>query len=130
MRPACPLLGINARCYYPSQPNNLITLSPDLLAHMNAVFSSYTRSTWFGAATRAEVGKDHVSRQLDEMKHTKRHQQMAFEVCLSSEQMCLLRSDYASTRATEIPPWNQTLMRIYMSFSNRLTGDCNIARWF
>lgn len=58
-------------------PNELITSSPELLAHMNAVRSQYTRSYWFNAATRVEPGKDHVFSQLDENKHTKRRQQMA-----------------------------------------------------
>ena len=58
-------------------PNDLITSSPDLLAHMNAVRSPYTRSTWFNAATRTEVGRDHVFSQIDEAQHTKRRQQMA-----------------------------------------------------
>lgn len=58
-------------------PNDLVTSSPDLLAHMNAVRSPYTRSTWFNGATRVEPGKDHVFSQLDEEKHTKRRQQMA-----------------------------------------------------
>jgi cytochrome P450 len=48
-----------------------------LLAHINAVRSPYTRSPWFNAATRTEVGKDHVFSQLDEAAHTKRRQQMA-----------------------------------------------------
>ena len=44
---------------------------------MNAVRSPYTRSTWFNAATRTEVGRDHVFSQIDEAQHTKRRQQMA-----------------------------------------------------
>jgi cytochrome P450 len=58
-------------------PNELVTSSPELLAHINAVRSQYTRSYWFNAATRVEPGKDHVFSQLDEEKHTKRRQQMA-----------------------------------------------------
>ncbi|XPS93170.1 hypothetical protein M3J09_002538 [Ascochyta lentis] len=58
-------------------PNELVTSSPELLAHMNAVRSQYTRSYWFNASTRVEPGKDHVFSQLDEQKHTKRRQQMA-----------------------------------------------------
>jgi hypothetical protein len=58
-------------------PNDLVTSSPELLAHMNAVRSPYTRSTWFNASTRVEPGKDHVFSELDEEKHTKRRQQMA-----------------------------------------------------
>ncbi|KAI4623046.1 uncharacterized protein J4E87_006139 [Alternaria ethzedia] len=58
-------------------PNDLITSSPDLLAHMNAVRSPYTRTAWYNKAVRMEVGKDHVFSQLDEAQHTKRRQQMA-----------------------------------------------------
>ncbi|CAA9961570.1 Pisatin demethylase [Pyrenophora teres f. maculata] len=58
-------------------PNELITSSPDVLARMSGVRSPYTRSTWYYAATRMEVGKDHVFSLLDEAKHTKRRQQMA-----------------------------------------------------
>ena len=44
---------------------------------MSGVRSPYTRSSWYYAATRMEVGKDHVFSLLDETKHTKRRQQMA-----------------------------------------------------
>lgn len=44
---------------------------------MSGVRSPYTRSSWYYAATRMEVGKDHVFSLLDEAKHTKRRQQMA-----------------------------------------------------
>ncbi|KAH7095544.1 putative cytochrome P450 monooxygenase [Paraphoma chrysanthemicola] len=57
-------------------PNDLVTSSPELLAHMNAVRSPYTRSSWFNAATRVEPGKDHVFSELNEEKHTKRRAQM------------------------------------------------------
>jgi hypothetical protein len=63
-------------------PNELITSSPELLVHMNAVRSPYTRSSWFNRTTRVEPGKDHVFSQLDEEKHTKRRQQMAAGVSL------------------------------------------------
>jgi len=58
-------------------PNDLLTSSPDLLAHMNAVRSPYTRTAWYNSAVRMEVGKDHVFSQLHEAQHTKRRQQMA-----------------------------------------------------
>lgn len=58
-------------------PNDLITSSPELIAHMNAVRSPYTRTFWFYRGTRFEPGKDHVFSQLDEEKHNKRRQQMA-----------------------------------------------------
>ena len=65
-------------------PNELITSSPELLAHMNAVRSPYTRSTWFNRATRVEPGKDHVFSVLDEGAHAKRRAQMAAGVSASA----------------------------------------------
>ena len=58
-------------------PNDLITASPELLTHMNAVRSPYTRTWWYYAASRQQPGKDHVFSQVNEEKHTKRRQQMA-----------------------------------------------------
>lgn len=97
-------------------PNELVTSSPELLAHMNAVRSQYTRSYWFNAATRFEAGKDHVFSQLDEEKHTKRRQQMAagysgkenwsLESDIDGrlqELLHLIRSKYISTAAGSKP---------------------------
>ncbi|KAJ4350772.1 hypothetical protein N0V95_004449 [Ascochyta clinopodiicola] len=97
-------------------PNELVTSSPELLAHMNAVRSQYTRSYWFNAATRVEPGKDHVFSQLDEQKHTKRRQQMAAgysgkeNLSLEpdvdgrlQELLTLIRSKYVSTSAGSRP---------------------------
>jgi hypothetical protein len=64
-------------------PNDLMTTSPELLTHMSAVRSPYTRSAWFYGASRVEPGKDHVFSQVDEAKHTKRRQQMAAGVSYS-----------------------------------------------
>lgn len=58
-------------------PNDLITSSPELLTHMSAVRSPYTRTWWYYGATRQQPGKDHVFSQVNEEKHTKRRQQMA-----------------------------------------------------
>jgi hypothetical protein len=58
-------------------PNDLVTSSPELIAHMNSVRSPYTRSFWFYRGTRFEPGKDHVFSELDEEKHNKRRAQMA-----------------------------------------------------
>ena len=63
-------------------PNDLITSSPELLAHMNGVRLGYTRSAWFNRATRFEIGKDHIFSELDEEKHMKRRQQMAAGVSI------------------------------------------------
>ncbi|KAF2183831.1 pisatin demethylase [Zopfia rhizophila CBS 207.26] len=97
-------------------PNDLITSSPELLAHMNTVRSPYTRSTWFNRATRVEPGKDHVFSQIDEEKHTKRRQQMAAgysgkeNYALESsidgrvqELLDLIRAKYLSTQARSTP---------------------------
>lgn len=58
-------------------PNDLITSSPDLLVHMSAVRSPYTRGKWFYRATRWEPGKDHMFSELDETKHQRKRQQMS-----------------------------------------------------
>ncbi|KAH8724033.1 benzoate 4-monooxygenase cytochrome-like protein P450 [Phaeosphaeriaceae sp. PMI808] len=97
-------------------PNDLVTSAPELLAHINAVRSSYTRSYWFNAATRVEPGKDHVFSQLDEKKHMRRRQQMAAgysgkeNLALESdidgrvqELLDLFRNKYLSTAAKSIP---------------------------
>ncbi len=61
-------------------PNDLVTSSPELLAHMSGVRSPYTRSKWYNRATRYLPGKDHVFSELDEEKHKHRRQQMAHGV--------------------------------------------------
>ncbi len=61
-------------------PNDLVTSSPELLAHMSGVRSPYTRSKWYNRATRYLPGKDHVFSELDEEKHKQRRQQMAHGV--------------------------------------------------
>lgn len=55
----------------------MITSSADLLVHMSAVRSPYTRTKWFYRATRWEPGKDHTFSELDETKHQRKRQQMA-----------------------------------------------------
>ena len=64
-------------------PNDLLTSSPELLAHMSAVRTPYTRAAWYYRATRVEPGKDHIFSQVDEEKHMKRRQQMAAGVSVS-----------------------------------------------
>ncbi|KAF2449140.1 cytochrome P450 [Karstenula rhodostoma CBS 690.94] len=58
-------------------PNDLITSSPELLMHMSAVRSPYSRAAWYNRSARIEPGRDHIFSQVDEEKHTKRRQQMA-----------------------------------------------------
>lgn len=58
-------------------PNELLTSSAELLAHMSGVRSPYTRSTWYNQSTRIRPGVDHVFSQIDEEKHRRRRQQMA-----------------------------------------------------
>ncbi|KAK4206779.1 cytochrome P450 [Rhypophila decipiens] len=58
-------------------PNDLVTSSPELLAHMSAVRSPYSRGEWYNRATRYQPGKDHIFSELDEEKHKRRRQQMA-----------------------------------------------------
>ncbi|RYP00465.1 hypothetical protein DL766_004697 [Monosporascus sp. MC13-8B] len=91
-------------------PNDLITSLPELLTHMSAVRSPYTRAAWYNRATRYQPGKDHVFSQLDEEKHKQRRQQMAHgysgkeNLALESsidthvdELVQLIRSKYLST---------------------------------
>ncbi|KAK3388000.1 cytochrome P450 [Podospora didyma] len=58
-------------------PNDLLTSSPELLAHMSAVRSPYTRGKWYHRATRHQPGIDHLFSELDEDKHTRRRAQLA-----------------------------------------------------
>ncbi|KAL5419911.1 hypothetical protein PMIN04_006735 [Paraphaeosphaeria minitans] len=58
-------------------PNDLITSSPELITHMSAVRSPYSRAAWYNRSSRIEPGRDHIFSQVDEEKHTKRRQQMA-----------------------------------------------------
>ncbi|KAK5655696.1 hypothetical protein OQA88_5629 [Cercophora sp. LCS_1] len=94
-------------------PNDLITSSPELLAHMSAVRSPYSRGKWYNRATRYQPGKDHVFSELDEEKHEKRRQQMArgysgkenisLESSIDthvSQLIHLIRSKYLSTDET------------------------------
>lgn len=50
-------------------PNDLVTSSPELLLHMSAVRSPYTRTEWFYRACRVRPDKDHVFSEIDEEKH-------------------------------------------------------------
>ncbi|KAH0443887.1 cytochrome P450 [Colletotrichum camelliae] len=50
-------------------PNDLVTSSPELLLHMSAVRSPYTRTEWFYRACRVRPDKDHVFSEMDEEKH-------------------------------------------------------------
>ncbi|WYZ45977.1 hypothetical protein EsH8_IX_000202 [Colletotrichum jinshuiense] len=97
-------------------PNDLVTSSPDLLAHMSAVRSPYTRSEWFYRATRSRPDKDHVFSELDEKRHAKLRQMMgagysgkenlALEDSVDthvSELLHLIRSKYLSTEASAKP---------------------------
>lgn len=90
-------------------PNDLITNSPDLLCHMSAVRSPYTRTPWYNRATRVEPDKDHLFSLTDEDTHTKRRQKMAagyngkenptLEPCIDErvqQLVALLRTKYVS----------------------------------
>ncbi|KAF2268106.1 pisatin demethylase [Lojkania enalia] len=58
-------------------PNHLITSSPELWAHINAVRSPYTRAEWYYHAARFEAGKDNVFTECDNIKHDARRKKMA-----------------------------------------------------
>ncbi|KLU91390.1 pisatin demethylase [Magnaporthiopsis poae ATCC 64411] len=58
-------------------PNDLVTSSLDLLCHMSAARSPYTRGGWYYNATRTRAGKDSVFSTVDEELHDKRKRQLA-----------------------------------------------------
>jgi cytochrome P450 len=83
---------------------------------MSAVRSPYSRTPWFNSALRFEPGRDVVSSQLDETKHTKRRAQLSAgysgkeNLTLESdidtrlqELLHLIRSRYMSTDAHAQP---------------------------
>ncbi|KAF2115707.1 pisatin demethylase [Lophiotrema nucula] len=57
-------------------PNHLLTSSPELWAHINAVRSPYTRAEWYYHAARFEPGKDNVFTECDNEKHDARRKKM------------------------------------------------------
>ena len=64
-------------------PNVLITSSPDVWSHINAVRSPYKRSDWYYHAARFKPGEDHVFSETDNEKHDKKRKQMFTGVCLA-----------------------------------------------
>ncbi|CAI6337947.1 unnamed protein product [Periconia digitata] len=111
-------------------PNDLITNSPDLLAHMSAVRSPYTRAAWYNRATRVEPGKDHLFSLLDEDTHTKRRQKMATaysgkentslepSIDLRVQQLIqLIRSKYLSSSNSKTPSKPMDLARKIQYFT-------------
>ncbi|KNG80951.1 cytochrome P450 monooxygenase [Aspergillus nomiae NRRL 13137] len=57
-------------------PNALITSSPELWAHINAVRSPYKRSDWYYHAARFKPGEDHVFSETNSDRHDRRRRQM------------------------------------------------------
>ncbi|EIT81919.1 cytochrome P450 monooxygenase [Aspergillus oryzae 100-8] len=57
-------------------PNALITSSPELWAHINAVRSPYKRSDWYYHAARFKPGEDHVFSETNNERHDRRRKQM------------------------------------------------------
>ncbi|KAK3296547.1 cytochrome P450 [Chaetomium fimeti] len=70
---ACDKYGPIARV----GPNDLVTCSVELLTHMSAARSPYSRSVWFARGTRTRPGEDHLFSETNENIHTRRRQQMA-----------------------------------------------------
>ncbi|KAK4120216.1 cytochrome P450 [Parathielavia appendiculata] len=69
----CDKYGVIARI----GPNDLITCSREVLSHMSAVRSPYTRASWFAMAFRFQPGKDNLFSETNEAIHMRRRQQMA-----------------------------------------------------
>ncbi|KAE8378027.1 cytochrome P450 [Aspergillus bertholletiae] len=57
-------------------PTALITSSPELWAHINAVRSPYKRSDWYYHAARFKPGEDHVFSETNNERHDRRRKQM------------------------------------------------------
>ncbi|KAF2191116.1 pisatin demethylase [Zopfia rhizophila CBS 207.26] len=57
-------------------PNHLVTSSPELWAHVNAVRSPYKRAEWYYHCARFEPGKDNVFTECDSEKHDVRRKKM------------------------------------------------------
>ncbi|KAH6839614.1 cytochrome P450 [Chaetomium sp. MPI-CAGE-AT-0009] len=70
---ACDKYGPIARV----GPNDLVTCSMELLTHMSAARSTYSRAVWFARGTRTRPGEDHLFSETNETIHTRRRQQMA-----------------------------------------------------
>ncbi|EGO52223.1 hypothetical protein NEUTE1DRAFT_114214 [Neurospora tetrasperma FGSC 2508] len=58
-------------------PNELMTTSLELLAHINGARNRYTRTRWFYIAARFQPNGDNILSELDDNIHTKRRAQMA-----------------------------------------------------
>ncbi|KAF2728856.1 cytochrome P450 monooxygenase, partial [Polyplosphaeria fusca] len=97
-------------------PNDLLTISPEVLMQMNTVRLPYVRGEWYNGATRIEAGKDHIFSLLDENMHLKRRQQLApgysgkenlsLEPAIDGrvrELVQLIRSRYISTTSQSKP---------------------------
>ncbi|KAK2041374.1 cytochrome P450 [Colletotrichum somersetense] len=97
-------------------PNDLVTSSPELLAHMSGIRSKYTRTEWYYRACRHMPDRDHVFSEMDEQRHKRLRQQMGsgysgrenpgLEESIDthvSDLVRLIRSKYASTDAASRP---------------------------
>jgi cytochrome P450 len=97
-------------------PTELLTTSHELIAHMNAARSPYTRTRWFYGGTRVDPGADHIMSEMNEERHNKRRQQLAagysgkHNIGLESDidgcvqdLINLLRSKYLSTESKVVP---------------------------
>ncbi|AEO68180.1 uncharacterized protein THITE_2049461 [Thermothielavioides terrestris NRRL 8126] len=58
-------------------PNDLITSSRDVLTHMSAVRSPYSRVAWFHRSFRSGPEKNNLFSETNEEVHTRRRQQLA-----------------------------------------------------
>ena len=50
-------------------PNELVTISPDVLRHINGVRGSYTKNPWFYRFARIDPALDNIFSEVDEKKH-------------------------------------------------------------
>jgi cytochrome P450 len=96
-------------------PTELLTSSHEVIAHMSAARSPYTRTRWFYGGTRVDPSRDHCMSELDEERHNRRRQQMAagysgkdnvrlepdIDDCVQ-DLLSLLRSKYLSTNSKAV----------------------------
>ncbi|KAF2473107.1 pisatin demethylase [Lindgomyces ingoldianus] len=84
-------------------PNHLITSSPELWAHINAVRSPYKRAEWYYHCARFEPGKDNVFTECDNEKHEARRKKMVAGVSPNCPNLYLYVTQHQQYSGKENP---------------------------
>ncbi|KAK3355720.1 cytochrome P450 [Neurospora tetraspora] len=108
-------------------PNELMTTSIELLAHINGARNRYTRTRWWYLVGRFQPNRDTIFSEVDEAIHTKRRAQMAggysgkenpdLESSVDihvAELVQLIRTKYCSTE-TKINPFDLAKKTQYLA---------------